>query len=375
MTIPELETAVHALAESMSQSPELEEAARTRWRPASSVDSRLDNGLVEAADVLSRELPSLSQTTEGLTAMSPLLEGPNATVLLSWCSASAWRWDTYIAPMLEIATKQPAMSARISAAAGDRIVAGPLVDALQCAPFFGDGEALGRDEHVQVRARLEILIWEAGATAHEASSLGPWLWGTQSTLDAMVTRPAFGSLRGRVLAARCLEICAGGMPIDSAQKLVGPTLEALQPLLFHPEPLVWVHAARALGRLLGPVEQLEGMLLDWVSGDSHVLRQRAITAMASVPADRLGFMASQLRAIVLSPDEDAWVLSAVAAATPYLYYERQDIWIKLADRILAGNGGPLAASALAQGLAALWRRGETDDGVALPLRGLRDMAR
>jgi len=375
MSIPELETAVHTLAESMSKSPELEEAVRTRWRPGAPVAVDLDGALIGAADLLSATLPGLSQTTEGLATLSPILQGPHAPVVLSWCSASAWRWDAFIAPMLEIAAEHPTLTPRVAAAAGDRIVAGPLVDALQCAPLFGDGEVLRRDEHIQVRARLEILIWEAGATAHETPSLGPWLWGSQSTLDAMVTRPAFGSLRGRVLAARCLEISAGGMPVDSAQKLVGPTLAALQPLLFHPEPLVWVHAARALGRLLGPVEQLEGMLLDWVSGDAEVLRQRAVTAMASVPAARLGFMASQLRAIVMSPDEDAWVLAAVAAATPYLYYERQDIWNKLAERILAGDGGPLTAIALAQGLAALWRRGETDDGIGLPLRRLRDLAR
>jgi hypothetical protein len=50
---------------------------------------------------------------------------------------------------------------------------------------------------------------------------------------------------------------------------------------------VWVHAARALGRLTGSIEQLEGTLLDWVIGESPVLRQRAITAFASLPAERL----------------------------------------------------------------------------------------
>src|SRR5207244_4217217 len=81
----------------------------------------------------------------------------------------------------------------------------------------------------------------------------------------------------------------GGMPPSTRQELVGATLQALQPLLLHPEPLVWMHAARALGRLTGPLEQLEGMLLDWVQGDSVVLRRRAITAFASLPAHRFTY--------------------------------------------------------------------------------------
>src|SRR5690606_956703 len=121
--------------------------------------------------------------------------------------------------------------------------------------------------------------------------------------EALIGGPAHGALRGRVLAARCLESTVCAITPMTDQALVGRTLSVLQPLLLHPEPLVWVHAARALGRLTGSMEQLQGMLLDWVMGESPVLRQRAITAFASLPADRLGFLASQLVAIVRSPDE------------------------------------------------------------------------
>jgi len=375
MTMTELEAAVATLTASVSRSPRVEEAVRAWWRTASPSPGTLDGKLAAAADVLSRELPRLARTTTGVSALRPVFDSPGASVLLSWCSASAWRGNACIAPLLALASEQPAHRARVVAAAADRVVAGPLVDALQCAPFVGNGDELYRDEHSQVRARLEILVWEAGATAREVHELGPWVFGTRSTLDAMVSRLAFGSLRGRVLAARCLEISVGGMPPRDPANLLGPTLAALQPLLLHPEPLVWVHAARALGRLLGPAEQLQGMLLDWVNGETEVLRQRAVTALASVPAERLGFMAGQLRAIVSSPDSDPSVLAAAAAATPYLFYGRNEIWTRLADRILAGEGGPLTASALARGLAALWRRGITDDAVARPLRALRDMAR
>src|SRR5205085_4908962 len=131
-----------------------------------------------------------------------------------------------------------------------------------------------------------------------------------------VRGPARGTLRGRVLAARCLEVAVRGMPPGTDPDLVGKTLQVLQPLLLHPEPLVWVHAARALGRLTGPLEQMEGTLLDWVMGESQVLRQRAITAFASLPAERLNFLVGgQLVAIIESREEGAWVLAAIAAAT------------------------------------------------------------
>jgi hypothetical protein len=139
---------------------------------------------------------------------------------------------------------------------------------------------------------------------------------------------------------------------------VGKTLQVLQPLLLHPEPLVWVHAARALGRLTGSLEQLEGTLLDWVFGESRVLRQRAMTAFASLPGERLALPRQPARGHPRSArDEEAWVLAAVAAATPYLFFERRDIWDRLAKARLAGDGGAIAARALARGLATLWRRG------------------
>jgi serine/threonine-protein kinase len=195
----------------------------------------------------------------------------------------------------------------------------------------------------------------------------------------MIRGPAHGALRGRVLAARCLEIGGGGMPARTDPDLVGKTLQVLQPLLLHPEPLVWVHAARALGRLTGPLEQLEGSLLDWVLGDQQLLRQRAITAFASLPAERLTLLAGQLAAIVNARDEEPWVIAAVAAATPYLFYSRRDLWDRLSTRILAGHGGAIAARALAKGLATLRRRGaHRTPGypeIETSLRALREMAR
>lgn len=329
-----------------------------------------------AADLCTTAVLELMATDAANAAIAAILSKPGAEILLAWCAASAWRREVWMSPLLKLAAAQPSLAPLVPGVAQARVVSGTLRDALLCAPLMGDGDALAAPAAAEARARLEILVWEAGASALEVPELGPWLFGSASTFDQMVHLPAHGALRGRVLAARCLEISAGGMPASTDQTMIGRTLQALQPLLLHPEPLVYVHAARALGRLTGPLEQLEGMLLDWVHGDSApVLRQRAITALASLPAERLRFLASQLIAIVTSPDEDPSVLAAVGAATPYLFFEKRDLWNRVAKRVLAGDGGAMAARALARGLAALWRRGLRDPDVSQPLLALRQMAR
>jgi serine/threonine-protein kinase len=373
--------------------PHLAGALRARWRPGgggkgAEASEALAVDACRAADGLGRALPALTQSNDAVATLGSLLPTPAGDVLLAWCAASAWRSDVRMSPLLALGAADPALRDRVAVAARERVVQGPLLDALGCTPLLGGtspdspgrGRNLGAAElplaaHAEVRARLEILIWEAGASALEVPLLGPWLWGSAETFEAMVRAPAHGALRGRVLAARCLEVSARGMPPTTDPELVGATLRVLQPLLLHPEPLVWIHAARALGRLTGPLEHLEGTLLDWVLGDSPVLRQRATTALASLPAERLTLVASQLASMLESKGEDTWGLAAVAAATPYLFFERRPLWERLAARIVAGDGGAIAARALARGLATLWRRGTRPGDVEAPLRALRETAR
>ena len=64
---------------------------------------------------------------------------------------------------------------RAVAIARERVVEGPLVDALACAPLLGDGVELSLPENGEALARMEILIWEAGASALEVHDFGRWL--------------------------------------------------------------------------------------------------------------------------------------------------------------------------------------------------------
>lgn len=376
MLPPQVQSALSTLA-AITTDAELAEAARLRWRAGKSGGppgaTKLTDAQRVAADELSASLPALTRT-EG-DPLIRLFAEPDGEVLFAWCAASTWRRDTSMARLLSGAAAQATFRERVVTVARERVIEGPLPDSLACAPLSGDGVTLALPEYAEARARLEILIWEAGASALEIPALGKWLWGSSETFNAMISGPAHGALRGRVLAARCLEIGVGGMPPTIDPELFGKTLQVLQPLLLHPEPLVWVHAARALGRMTGPMQQLEGTVLDWVLGENPLLRQRALTAFASMPAERLGMLAGQLISVIASPTEDAWVLAAIAAATPYLYFERKDIWDRLAKRVLGGYGGAITARALARGIATLWRRGVQHTEIETPLRALRVMAR
>jgi serine/threonine-protein kinase len=373
--------ALGSIAMTLGRNPALEDALchrfshRVQRSTAESIDLEIPTELAATIDHVSGELQSLARSADAIAELERIIEGPAGVTLLIWCHANTRNRDIALSRLLQSAAKQPNLHERATTVARDRVLRGPLVDALCCAPLLGDGTRLKLPENSQARARLEILVWEAGARALELPELGGWLWGSPDTFEVMIHGPARGALRGRVLAARCLEVSVCGLPAWADPELVGRTLQILQPLLLHPEPLVWIHAARALGRLTGKLEQLEGTLLDWVLGESPVLRQRAMTAFASLPAARLNFLVSQLVAILESPDEQDWALAAVAAATPYLFFERRALWDRVAARILAGDGGAIAARALARGLASLWRRGRQPPEVELHLLELRELAR
>ncbi len=350
------------------------EALLAWWRTSHHETITLSPKAREAADVLDRMLPTYTRSTHGLGELSKALSTRAGVVLLAWCAASVTRSDARIAAVLQAAADVDAHRAIVPTVAQGRVLEGPLVDALRCAPLVGDGAWLADPSHAQVRARLDILVWEAGASALQLPEMGPWLWRTAGTFEQLVAQPARGTLRGRVLAARCLEAFGRGIPTDDPE-VVARTLKVLQPLLLHPEHMVWVHAARALGRIAGVLDGLEGTVLDWMRSESPLLRQRAVTALASMGPERLRVFGSELASLIDDRNADPLVLSALAASTPYLMADRRDLWDRLTQRILAGDGGGIAARALARGLAALWRRGEHIHTLETPLRLLRERAR
>jgi len=368
--------ALRALTEALERKPELARDFYTWWRHSVlESDDELAPELSSAIDVLDAELPRWSRSQPSDADIERVFSDSISEILFIWTAANTPRSDAVLHPILRVARSHPEYADQARAIARSRVIEGPLDDALRCIPLLGDGAEIDSAANAEARSRMEILLWEAGAAALQVPELGAWIWSSEETFEAIIGRPARGTLRGRVLAARCLEVSVCGMSPRTDQRLVGRTLQVLQPLLLHPEPRVWVHAARAFGRLAGVFEPLEGTLLDWVHGATLVLRQRALTAFASLPAQRLAMLGHNLASILENPEEAAWGLAAASAATPYLFYERRRVWDGLAERILSGDGGAVAARALARGLASLWRRGDDRAAIEPTIRQLRQIAR
>lgn len=329
----------------------------------------------EAAETLEQLLPGLTRSKNGTRSLSELFDDPRGQVLFVWCRSCVERADVKMAAIVAAAEASDIYGVEAMEVARDRLVQGPLEDALACAPLLGRGDQLKLEENQQARARLEILLWEAGASCLQMPELGAWLFGSEETFEALVAVPATGSLRGRVLAARCLELCALGMPSTTNPQILGRTLQVLQPLLLHPESLVSLHAARALGLLATTTDHLEGMLLDWLNGPSRVLRERAITAASVLPPNKMGTVRQHMASALADPDSETWALTAAAASTPYLFEQNRELFDVLLAKILAGRGGAGAALAMARGLGALWRRRTDREAVEKPWSALRSLAR
>ncbi len=371
-----VEQTLATLSLALIEDHDAQEALVAWWRFRSADAAQaLGPALVAAADALDKALPALTRSGHAQDRLGPLLRDQRADVFLAWMRSSVARSDVRMAPLLGAAKKVQEHRAEAVEIARDRVVQGPLVDSLCCAPLVGNGSDFQAKENEQPRARMEILLWDAGASALPVAELGAWIWGSEGTFDAFVAVPASGSLRGRVLAARCLEISVSGLPQELDQRLLGRALQILQPLILHPEPLVSIHAARALGLLAGKVDHLEGMLLDWMGGPSLVLRQRAMTAFACLPQGRLRALGHEFTAALDRPGAEDWALPAAAAGTPYLFQESRDLWDDVATRIFQGRGGSQAARELARGLATLWRAGQKRDAISGSLVELRQMAR
>jgi hypothetical protein len=339
-------------------------------------DTLADPSMVTPAELLDRALPALTRSQQGTAALLALHEQAVGDIARLWLKASVARRDVRLAPWIQARIAREGPTAELDELACARVLEGTLVDALACVPLTGSPARMRDPARERILARLEILLWEAGASALSLPHLAPWVFGSARDFDALVGTWAVGPLRGRVLAARCLEVCATGLTAHTDPAVVARVLQLLQPLLLHPDPLVWIHAARALGRFAGEFEALEGTLLDWIRADSPRLRQRAITAFASLRADKLRVFGGELTRTLDEPNVPAWALAAMCAASPYLLHERRDLFDRLAARILRGDAGALGARALARGLDPLWRRAGAHRALVEPtFRALRERAR
>src|SRR5262245_51499956 len=99
--------------------PELDESVRARWRAPvhdraqADVEVALPDDLCAAADLLADALPALTRSGDDVPALGRIFGEPGGRVLVSWCSASTWRRDARLAPLLVLAAARPALRERI----------------------------------------------------------------------------------------------------------------------------------------------------------------------------------------------------------------------------------------------------------------------
>src|SRR5690606_15415833 len=197
------------LALALAEDESLRDALPSLW-DGSGDPSNVSSELREAAEALDRTLPALTRSGQALDRLGPLLSDQRSDIFLAWIGAVVARPDVRLAPLLGLAKKSASHQRRADQILRRRVVEGPLVDALCAATHLGPGSEFSKPENEQPRARMDILVWAAGASALQVPEIGAWIFEQESTFDVFVAGPAAGSLRGRVLAARCLEIGAKG---------------------------------------------------------------------------------------------------------------------------------------------------------------------
>jgi serine/threonine-protein kinase len=367
MAEPDLASAAEALGAALaarSDAAEVLGALAQSWQAGAAA-------LGPEAAALGTRFAKLARTSAGAVQLAAL--GPNARPLVvAWAASVAADPAVFLAPILNSARARP--SPRGVSAARARVASGPLRDALGCLGQAGEPEWLAAPGAARTRARLDLLLWEAGAGALVVPELGAWLWQDPAAFELLVRARMRGNLRERVLAARTLALAADGMP----ESRVSPALEdsttrAALRLLRHPEPLVWIPAARALGRLVPRLGEVRRALGRYLGDEQAGLRRRAITALGCVPGSVREWVDQQIEHAVA--EGDAWSLAALGPALPFFAAERRDLWQWVVSRIMAmEEPEPEVVWSMTQGLAALARRDGLDRLTASLLRAARDRA-
>lgn len=331
---------------------------------------------LDAARELDKFLGLLSRAGTVADRMKPFLDPSRAGVLLGWCRASATRSDVRLHGFLQVLCEMEGLRDAAMKVLRARIVKGPLQDALSSATVLGTLSDLAHEDNRHARTRLEILLWEAGGTSIDAPEFGRFVWSSRAHFEEFVLRPAKGALRERVLAARTIELAARHFDQARAFGLLDDALRVLQPLVLHPELLVSVPASRAVGVLAGRVDHLDAMLLDWLHGPAQILRERAVTALGSLPAPRIRALKGEFFGALDREGGRKELLFAAAAATPYLFFEAREVWDALFARVVgAADEGAPAMREMARTLGGAFRSEAHQGSTRGPLRTLRQLGR
>lgn len=337
---------------------------------SSALHSLLPEQTAEAARALAEELSRITRTGGASGLSLELLQGARGAIVLAWAEAVAGRRDVALAPLLSLALRELQAPSRLLRAARARVRSGTLVDSLSCLPLSGDDGWLDGEDAPAIRSRIELLFWGAARSALSIPGAGAWLWQNEQRLERWL-RIDLCTVRDRVIAASTLAVAADGFPDTSAAD-TAYTVHAVRTLAGHPEPEVWIPAARAMGRLAARVPAIKTLLFQWLHGRARAARRRAITALACLPGRDAWWLEAKV-AEVLAGD-DPWALAALGPAIPHLIVERREIWERLAARLDRDDCPPEVSWSAVQGLSCLVKREALDRPSEALLRSLRRRA-
>ena len=151
----QIQDALAALTAAVAENPDAQESLHSRWRAASrwrgvpdAEGAELSEDLARLLDLLDRELPALTRTQVGSRSSRSSSASPRERCC-SRGAAAATRRDVRLARLLALAASRPGFEDRVAAVARARVVEGPLLDALACAPLLGDGRSLALPENAE----------------------------------------------------------------------------------------------------------------------------------------------------------------------------------------------------------------------------------
>lgn len=306
-------------------------ALSERWRNATPAELRgvlPSDRAAELAQTIDAYLFPTLFSPRGALAVAAAFRGKREELVAAWLLSAVHDPQVRFGPLL-FATldRRGKPRATLANVATARCMSASNLDALASVVGVPSPERLF-DGSSPLANRFEALLWTHGAPGVQCGELGTVVFRRTS---AWVSRRT-SSLRHRVLLARLLELASDYPERDADASIRVELAPTLRQLVGHPEPLVWVPAARALGRFAAHWASARAVLNRLETSDNKSLRRRALTASLSMSGTE-PLVVSRAADRVLEKWDDEWTAASVGPAIPYLVADHPDTWERLKRRV------------------------------------------
>ena len=213
-----LTDALSMLATSFATNPELEAKVRARWRVGERNVGQVPAEVRAAADLVAGALPALTQSDCDAAELAGIFFQPAGLALLHMVRCQHPAAGRAACASAGGRRRRPRSVTRALAVVRDRVVEGRSSTRSPARRSSATAPSSRCRRTPSARAGSRILIWEAGRGRPRGAGARPLALGLAGDLRGDDPRPAHGALRGRVLAARCLEVSVGGHAADDRSR-------------------------------------------------------------------------------------------------------------------------------------------------------------